>query len=150
MEETLLVVHILSAAVWIGTGVFFMYAGPRFRGIGGPAVIGWIQVALSAIPRFISPAAILTVLSGIVLVLVEEEWAWSDGFVSIGLAVFVVVLGVGVFWNAPNMRRALSALEAKEMPAVGAAMKRVANGGLVMVALLVFAEFAMVFRIGAG
>ncbi|MGD2061340.1 MAG: hypothetical protein PVF87_10775, partial [Acidimicrobiia bacterium] len=80
----------------------------------------------------------------------EEEWAWSDGFVSIGLAVFVVVLGVGVFWNAPNMRRALSALEAKEMPAVGAAMKRVANGGLVMVALLVFAEFAMVFRIGAG
>jgi len=150
MDETLLAIHILSSGVWIGTGVFFMYAGPRFRGIGGPAVVGWIKVALSAIPRFISPAAILTVLSGVVLVLVEEEWDWADAFVWIGLAIFLVVLGIGVLWNAPNMRRALAALEAKEMPAVGAAMKRVSVGGLLMVALLVVAEFAMVFRIGAG
>jgi len=48
------------------------------------------------------------------------------------------------------MRLALAALEAKEMPAVGAAMKRVPVGRLLMVALLVFAEFAMVFRVGAG
>jgi hypothetical protein len=127
-----------------------MYAGPRFRGIGGPAVVGWIQVALSAIPRFISPAAILTVLSGVALVLVEDEWDWVDAFVWIGLAVFLVVLGIGVLWNAPNMRRALTALEAREMPAVTAAMRRVSLGGLVMVALLLFAEVAMVFRIGAG
>jgi hypothetical protein len=143
-------VHILSAAVWIGTGVFFMYAGPKFRGIGGPAVVGWIRVALAAIPRFISPAAILTVLSGVTLVLVEEEWDWADGFVWIGLAVFLVVLGIGLLWNAPHMRRALAALDAKEMPAVGTAMRKVSVGGLLMVALLVFAEFAMVFRIGAG
>lgn len=150
MDQTLLTIHILSAAVWIGTGVFFMYAGPRFRQVGGPAVVGWIQVALTAIPRFISPTAILTVLSGITLVLVEEQWDWADGFVWIGLATFLVVLAIGLLWNAPNMRRAISALEAKEMPAVGTAMKRVSLGGLAMVALLVFAEFAMVFRIGAG
>jgi len=59
-------------------------------------------------------------------------------------------IGIGVLWNAPNMRLALAALEAKEMPAVGAAMKRVPVGRLLMVALLVFAEFAMVFRVGAG
>lgn len=127
-----------------------MYAGPRFREVGGPAVAGWIQVALSAIPRFISPAAILTVLSGAVLVSVEEQWGWGDAFVWIGLSVFFLVLGIGVFWSAPNMRSALSAMESKDMPAVAGAMKRVATGGLVMVALLVFAEFAMVFRIGAG
>lgn len=59
-------------------------------------------------------------------------------------------LGNRALWNARNMRLALAALDAKEMPAVGAAMKRVSVGGLLMVALLVFAEFAMVFRIGAG
>jgi len=39
LHMTLLAIHILSAAVLIGTGVFFSYAGPRFRGIGGPAVV---------------------------------------------------------------------------------------------------------------
>jgi hypothetical protein len=36
------------------------------------------------------------------------------------------------------------------MPAVAAAIKRVSVGGMLMLALLVFAEFAMVSRIGAG
>ena len=148
MDRTLLTVHILSAAVWIGTGVFFMYAGPRFRQVGGPAVVGWIEVALTAIPRLISPAAILTVLTGAALVAVEEAWDWADAFVWIGLAVFAVVLTIGIAWNAPNMRRALAGLESKDMPTVAASMSRVARGGLVIVVLLVFAEFAMVFRLG--
>lgn len=150
MARSILTIHILAAAVWIGTGVFFMYAGPRFRRIGGPAVAGWIQVALDAITRVVSPAAILTVLSGISLVLVEEAWGWGDVFVWIGIAVFVVVLSMGIGWSAPNMRRALAALETQDLPTVGAAMRNVANGGLVIVTLLIFAEFAMVFRLGAG
>lgn len=150
MDETLLAIHILSAAAWIGTAVFFGYAGPKFRDIGGPAVSGWIQVALGAIPRFVTPAALLTVISGAVLVLVQDEWGWGDGFVWIGLAVFVVVLGIGTGWNVPNMRRALAAIEAGDMPTVGASMKRVARAGILIIVLLFFAEFAMVFRLGAG
>lgn len=150
LDGTILTIHILSAAVWIGTAVFFMYAGPRFRAIGGAAVAGWVQVALDAISRVISPAAILTLLTGIVMVLTEDAWSWGDAFVWIGIGVFVVVLSVGIGWSAPNMQRALTALETGDMPTVGASMKRVANGGLLMTALLVFAEFAMVFRLGSG
>jgi hypothetical protein len=150
LEETLLAIHILSAAAWIGAALFFGYAGPRFREVGGPAVAGWIQVALGSISRFLAPAAILTALSGVVLVLVEDEWGWGDGFVWIGLAVFVVALGIGLGWNVPNMRAALVALEDKDMPAVGAAMRKVALAGVVIVVLLFFAEFAMVFRLGSG
>ena len=149
MHELLLVVHILSAAVWIGTAVFFGYAGPRFRAIGGPAAAGWIEVALGAIPRLISPVAILTMLSGVTLVLVEEAWGWGDAFVWIGLGVFLVVLVVGLAWNAPNMRKGLASLETGDFPAVAVAMRKVANGGLLMLALLVFAEFAMVYRLGS-
>lgn len=148
LENTLLTIHILSAAVWIGTAVFFGYAGPRFRAVGGPAVAGWIQVALGAIPRFLAPAAVVTALTGAVLVMVESEWGWDDGFVWIGLVVFVVALAIGLLWNAPTMRTALTALEAEDMPAVGAAMRKVATAGLVIVVLLFFAEFAMVFRLG--
>lgn len=150
MEETLLVIHILSAAAWIGAGLFFGYAGPRFREIGGPAVSGWVRVALGAIPRFVAPAAVLTALSGAVLVLVEDEYGWGDAFVWIGLTVFVVVLAIGLGWNAPKMRTALAALESGDMPTVAAAMRNVFYAGVVIIVLLVFAEFAMVFRLGAG
>ncbi len=150
MEEILLAIHILSAAAWIGTALFFGYAGPRFRHIGGPAVTGWIQVALGSIPRFIAPAAVLTLLSGLGLVMVAEEWGFDDGFVWIGVVVFVVVLGLGLGWNAPNLRQALAALEDGDMPTVAASMKKVANAGIVIVLLLFFAEFAMVFRFWAG
>ena len=150
MNETILVIHILSAAVWIGTAVFFGYAGPRFRTIGGPAVKGWIEVALGSIPRVIVPAAVLTALSGVTLVLIEEAWDWDDAFVWIGLGVSVVVLSIGLGWNAPNMRRALTALEAQDFPTVAASMRKVAGAGILILVLLVFAEFVMVFRLGSG
>ncbi len=150
VEEFLLTIHILSAAAWIGTALFFGYAGPRFRAIGGPSVAGWIQVALDSIPRFIAPAAILTALTGSALVIIEEAWEWGDPFVGIGLGVFAVVLGIGVGWNVPNMRRALASLEAGDIPAVGAAMRKVSTAGIVIVVLLFFAEFAMVYRLGAS
>lgn len=149
MEETILAIHILSAAAWIGTALFFGYAGPRFRAVGGPAVAGWVKVAIDAVPRFVAPAAVLTALSGITLVSVEEEWGWGDAFVWVGLGVFVVVLLIGLLWNVPNMRQGLAAMERQDMPAVGAAMKKVANAGIAIVLLLFFAEFAMVFRLGA-
>jgi hypothetical protein len=150
MDETLLVIHILSAAAWIGAALFFGYAGPRFRDIGGPAVSGWVRVALGAIPRFVAPAAVLTALSGVVLVLVEDEYGWGDTFVWIGLAVFIVVLAIGLGWNAPRMRTALAALETGDMPTVAAAMRNVAYAGVVVIVLLIFTEFAMVLRLGAG
>ena len=150
MESTILTIHILSAAAWIGVALFFGYAGPRFRAIGGPAVAGWIRVALGSISRFITPAALRTVLTGLLLVMVEEEWGFDDVFVWVGLSVFVVVLGLGLGWNAPNLRRALVALEDRDMPTVAASMKRVANAGMAIIVLLIFAEFAMVFRLGAG
>lgn len=148
MEEAILTIHILSAAAWIGVAMFFGYAGPRFRDIGGPAVSGWVQVALGAIPRFISPAAVLTLLTGLTLVMVKEEWGFDSGFVWIGIAVFVVVLALGLGWNAPNLRTALAAIEEGDMPTVAASMKKVANAGLAIIVLLVFAEFAMVYRLG--
>ena len=111
---------------------------------------GWIEVALGSIPRVIAPAAVLTALSGVTLVLIEEAWDWDDAFVWIGLGVSVVVLSIGLGWNAPNMRRALTALEAQDFPTVAASMRKVAGAGILIPVLLVFSEFVMVFRLGSG
>ena len=149
MDDVVVVIHILFAAVWIGGSVFLAFAGPQFRKIGGPAALGWLKVVLEAVPKLLAPAALLTGLSGVTIVLVQDEWDWGDPFVGIGITVVVVVLVIGLGMNTPNLRKALAALEAGDMPAAGAALQRVATAGMVVILLLIFAEYVMVTRLGA-
>jgi hypothetical protein len=149
VDETILTIHILSAAVWIGSSSFFAFAGPRFAKVGGPPALAWIGIVIDAIRKFLVPAALLTGISGMVLVATQDEWEWSDGFVSIGLAVFVVVLGIGTGFNLPNLKKAQKYAADGDFQAVGATARKVARAGGLMILLLVFAEAAMVFRLGA-
>ncbi len=106
MDDLLLLLHILFAAAWIGTALFFAFAGPRFGKKGGPAAIGWLEVVFEALRKFVVPSAVLTALTGVLLVITQEEWGWSDPFVSIGLGVFIVVIGIGTGYSLPNLRKA--------------------------------------------
>jgi hypothetical protein len=148
MDETILTIHILSAAAWIGASMFFAFAGPRFAKAGGPPAITWIGIVIEAIRKFLVPAALLTAISGMALVETQDQWEWSDGFISIGLAVFVVVLGIGTGFNLPNLKKVQTAAAAGDFANVGAIAKKVAIAGMLMILLLVFAEVAMVFRLG--
>lgn len=149
MDETILTIHILSAAAWIGASMFFAFAGPRFAKAGGPPAITWIGIVIEAVRKFLVPAALLTAISGMVLVATQDQWQWSDGFVSIGLAVFVVVLGIGTGFNLPNLKKIQRYAADGDFPAVAATARKVALAGTLMILLLVFAEVAMVFRLGA-
>lgn len=149
MDETVLTIHILSAAAWIGTSMFFAFAGPRFAKVGGPPAITWIGIVIEAIRKFLVPAALLTAISGVLLVTTQDEWEWSDGFVSIGLAVFLVVLGIGTGFNLPNLKKVQKYAADGDFQAVAVTARKVVRAGAVMILLLVFAEVAMVFRLGA-
>lgn len=150
MDDLLVLLHILFAAAWIGASAFLGFAGPQFKKIGGPAALGWVKVVLQAVPKFLAPSGILTGLSGVLIVLTSEEWDWSDPFVGIGIGVVVVVLTIGLGLNAPNLRKALAAFESGDMPSAGGALQRVATAGMVIILLLIFAEYAMVTRLGVG
>jgi hypothetical protein len=149
VDEAILTIHILSAAAWIGTSMFFAFAGPRFAKQGGPPAITWIGIVVEAVRKFLVPAALLTAISGAILVMTRDEWDWSDPFVVIGLAVFVVVLGIGTGFSLPNLKRALASASEGDFPGVGVAARKVARAGLVVILLLALAEVAMVYRLGA-
>ncbi len=59
MSDTPLIVHILSAATWIGGSFLLGFAGPRMGKAGGPAAGAWIGVVLEAVTKFFIPAAVL-------------------------------------------------------------------------------------------
>ena len=150
MEETLLIIHIVSAAAWIGGSMFLGFAGPRMASAGGPAAGAWIGVALSSVTRFFIPAALLTAASGIAMVFMLEQWEWSHAFVLVGLGVFVLALVIALGNNVPAMKAARSAARAGNLQEAAANGRKLVKGGALIVTLLIAAEVAMVLRLGVG
>ncbi len=150
MSDTLLIIHILSAAAWIGGTLLLGFAGPRMGRAGGPAAGAWVGVVLQAIPRFFVPASLLTLASGITIVATQDEWNWSNAFVGIGIAVVLIALSIALVNNAPSLRRMRDAAQAGDMPTVAANARKVSTGGATIALLLILAEIVMVLRLGSG
>lgn len=150
MSETFLIIHILSAAAWIGGSFLLAFAGPRMARAGGPASGAWVGVVLEAVTRYFTPAAALTLLSGIGLVLVEDQWNWSNAFVGIGIVAVVVALAIAHMNNVPGLRAVLQAAQAGDMNAVAVNARKVVVGGATISLILIFTEIAMVLRLGVG
>ena len=150
MTEFLLIVHILSAAAWIGGSLLAGFVGPRMARAGGEATLGWARVAAEAGARFFNPAGVLTALSGIGLVLVSDIYDWSDTFVSIGLGVVVAGALIGALVYRPGSQRLIAALESNDFPAAAAQGKNTAIWGTVMAGLLIVAVVVMVLKTGSG
>jgi len=148
VTETLLVTHILSAAAWIGGGFFNGFVGPRMAKAGGESALTWLRVVLDASLKFFLPAGIVTLLSGMLLVIVDDTYEWGDLFVGIGMAVVVIAVIVVFTVMVPSTRRALIAAEGGDFPNVGVNARRAALGGQVIAVLLVLTEIAMVIRLG--
>jgi hypothetical protein len=150
VRETLLSIHVLAAAAWIGGSLLLGFAGPRMGRAGGAAAGAWLHVVLDAVTRFFIPAAVLTLASGLLIVTTQEPWDWSDAFVGIGIAAVVIAVSIAVFNNVPSLRRMLASAQAGDMTTVAANARRVMVGGVLISLILIGTEFAMVLRIGAG
>lgn len=148
MSETLLIIHILSAAAWLGGSFLLGFAGPRMGRAGGPAAGAWVGVVLEAIPKFFIPAALLTLLSGMAIVATEEQWDWGNPFVGIGMTVVVVAIAIALLNNAPGLRGMLQAAQAGDTATLAAKARKVMRGGAAIAVLLVLTEIAMVLRLG--
>lgn len=150
MTETLLILHILGAALWLGASTYNWFLGPRFVADGGPAVGAWVRIVGEASTRFFMPAAILTLLTGIGLVATNEAWGWGDVFVTVGFVVVIAGALIASFILSPATKDALSAMESGDFPAAATAGRRSAMWGRVITALLVVALIFMVLKTGAG
>jgi hypothetical protein len=151
MTETLLIIHILASAAWIGGSFLTGFIAPRMARAGSEgAVLSWARVSAEAGAKYFNPAGIITALSGIGLVLTSDVYDWSDTFVSIGLGVVVAAALIGALAHRPGAAKMIAALESGDRAIAAAEGKRAAIWGVVTSVLLIVAVVVMVLKTGAA
>lgn len=149
LYNSLLFVHILAAAVWLGGGVMLAFLVQRATRVSLPALAG-VAGAASATGALLGASGGIAFVAGIGLVLASDgQWAFDQVFVSIGVLVFLIVSGLGARVVAPACEELATAAEAGDTAAVAPAQARLVRFALINVALLTVAIAAMSFKWGA-
>jgi hypothetical protein len=156
------VLHILFAALWVGSAVFFtLYVSPALRTTGPDGAPVMAELMRRRMGGFIAGAAMLTVLSGLWM-----YWVFTNGFdgaivghgagLALGIGglcgIIAAVIGGAVIGRAAERAGALSQQVAQlpegeqratTMQTVAALQHRVAMSSRVAAVLLVAALVAM-------
>ncbi len=146
-RDALLILHIAGVGTWLGANVVQAVVPPAAAKSGVAVLAGWYRLTGMLATRLYMPAAILILVTGVLLVLQSEAYGFGSLFVTIGLAMIVVgaILGMVVF--GPGGERAASAVEAQDGPAVRAAVSRLTTFGLVDTLLLLLTITVMVLKL---
>jgi hypothetical protein len=103
-RDLLLVVHIASVAAWLGCNFTQLFLGPWFARRGGEVAAAWYDAASRLASRYYNVAGTLLAVSGVLLVL-KMEYAWSAGFVGVGITVVIIGGVLGTMFFAPTGKR---------------------------------------------
>ncbi len=146
VHEWLLFIHILSGVVFVGGAVTLGVQAVR----AGRAPRQFLDAAELA-GRAIGVGAVLTLLSGIALVLESDVWSFSMGFVLFGIATIVISGVVDALYFRKRTVAIESAIETggPDSPVVQAGLQRLARVNAIVILLYIAVIWAMVFKPGA-
>jgi len=146
-SEILLVLHIAGAGTWLGANVVQAVVPPAAARAGSATLAGWYRMSSVLATRLYMPAAILILITGILLVIENEAYGFGSIFVTIGFGMIVVgaVLGMVVF--GPGGDAAAEAVESGDQTRIRSAVARLTRWGLIDTLLLLFTITAMVMRL---
>jgi hypothetical protein len=146
LRNTLLVIHIAAAGIWLGASATQMVVAPMLTRQSGEVAAAWMTASMSLAKRLYPVAGAVVFAAGIGLVLVSDSYGFSDMFVGIGIVVVVLggILGTRVF--GPAAAQAADAYGSGDTTAGRAASTKIARFGLLDIALLLVAITAMVAR----
>ncbi len=95
MYELLVLIHILSGIAWVGGGFLFMLGIKGIRDSEGHEAAERTMARLEKASAVTNWAPLLVFATGITMVAVSDAWAFSQIWVYVSLALFVVVLILG-------------------------------------------------------
>ncbi len=149
MDTALLFIHILGAGAWLGANFTQAVVTPLMRRRGGDAAASWMRATVAMGTRLYSPSAVVVLVTGIWMVIRSSVYDFEQAFVVIGIAAVLVgaFLGIRVFGPRGEELAELheSGAEEPELAAAHAALMRF---GAFETAVIVFAIWAMVSRLG--
>lgn len=148
MRDTLLIIHILAAGTWIGGSATASFLTGRMRGAGHGAGAAFMRAFEQMGRLFYPPAAVVLLITGVLLVVDSSVYEFEHAFVIIGIASVIAgaVLGTKVF--GPIAKRAVKAHEAADDAEIAIVYRRFAGFGALDLAILAFAVIVMVTKLG--
>lgn len=148
LRDVVLVLHIAGAGTWLGANIVQAVVPGLAARQGAAVAAGWYRVSSSLTSSLYIPAALLILVTGVVLVLQDEKYGFASIFVLIGFAMIIVGALLGRFVFDPGGLRAAEAVESGDGGAIKPASGRLAAFGTVDTLLLLFTITAMVLRLG--
>lgn len=149
MRQLVLVLHILGAALWIGGGVIGVLGRNNLTAQGSAVALRWMAFEETLGKAFYPAVALLTLLSGITLVLISPAYGFLDSFVLLGFSVFLISAVTNPAFAAKQDARAVAALVDGDDDGALAHFSKTRPFHVFEIALLVVTLVAMVYRWGA-
>ena len=149
MTELLLWLHILAAAAWFGTGVASSIGDRLISSETAEARAAWYRVILRFGQLVYTPAAVLVLITGVLLVVDIPAYGFGSTFVSIGFVAVIVGAGLGMAVFGPKSREAAAALDNGDTTGAATAIARIRQASLVDLLVLTVTIAAMVWNWGA-
>lgn len=146
-RDILLILHIAGAGTWLGANVVQAVVPPVAARKSSEVLAGWYRITSAMATRVYIPAAILILLTGVLLVLDNEAYGFGTLFVTIGFAMIVIGALLGSLVFGPGGEKAAEAVESGDGAAVRGAVARLTRYGLIDTLLLLFTITAMVLRL---
>lgn len=150
--ELLVSLHILAVAVWVGSATIYLILHQYLHAkVSRAEMFAVLHHTDRVAPFVFLPSIILTLTAGILLVVTEEAWSFSDLWVSLGLGGLLTAFVLGFISGVP-MAASLARLEGSvglEAPEVTEASRRILLVSYVELVVLVSVVAVMVWKPGS-
>lgn len=119
--DILLLIHIVSAMVWLGGGFLVVAVERHAYKAGGRDAFARMRGELEWVDdRIFTPAPLIVVVSGVAMVMISNAWAFSQPWIYLALGLIAVEFAVG--YRHLNKLKA-GRQEGTDSPAYKAAVK---------------------------
>jgi len=147
MHTFLLIIHVMTAAIWLGAGVAVaVLASLSSRQVAttGKALAGSFEKLGNML---FMPMGILVLISGVVLVL-DSPWKFTNLFVIIGILAVVNGAIFGARVSGPMTKSMQQAHDASDVSKLGALYRRFGVLALVDAGVVAVALISMILKLG--
>ena len=150
LYELLKLIHVLGAITWVGTSIEQQLVGARAMSSNERGRLAhfvdeadWVGV------RIMTPAAILVVIAGILMV-IDSGWNFSDTWILIGIGLFILTSLNGMVFLTPQTKKLKSLIveRSENDTGVQALVKRVTLASRIDLLILIAIVADMVIKPG--
>jgi uncharacterized membrane protein len=147
VREIYLLLHILSAMVWMGGSVMTQIFGARAQRSGDTARRLVFAKDAAIAGRVLTIAGVSAAVWGVLLVIEIDLYEWEQAWIGVGIFGVLVGALLGARFYAPQTRKLISQLEAGAAEAA-ATLKRIVLVSRIEIVVLAVVLWAMVTKPG--